>query len=71
MQPRSKAHGPGPAEGVLGGGFRDYRAGWMQHPESGFPRTPLPRTRVNNGKRKGRSCTHRPRSIASYFLQAL
>jgi hypothetical protein len=33
-----------------------YAGGIMQDAAYGLPRTPLPRTPVNKGKRKGRGC---------------
>ena len=42
----------GPVEGGLGGGFWPYRTGVMRDHGCGLRRTPLPRTRVNRGKKR-------------------
>jgi hypothetical protein len=42
--------------GCLNGCFRGYRGEAMQDPASELPRKHIPRTPVNNGKKKGWSC---------------
>src|SRR5215208_2784614 len=56
--------------GVVGR-FWPYRTGAMQDPGYELPRIPLPRTRVNKGKEKGRDpAGPRPFSLSSASLLA-
>src|SRR5215213_1245193 len=46
--------------GAPGGGFQGYRGGGMQDLGYELPRIPIPRTRVNKGKKKGRGLDPQP-----------